>query len=172
MSSVAASASRRIMSSPTATERSGFTVTNTGLSGRGCGSSALAGSSTPRSTVASGAATMKMISSTSITSMNGVTLISCASTRSSSARRRPPSAPLEPSRVPMDLLRGARQPEQAAIALAADQEHHDRRDRRDQAERGGEQRLGDTGRDHRKVGGVGLRDADEGIHDAPDRAEQ
>jgi hypothetical protein len=31
------------------------------------------------STVASGAATMKMISSTSITSMNGVTLISCTS---------------------------------------------------------------------------------------------
>jgi len=50
VSSVAASASRRIMSSPTATERSGFTVTNTGLSGRGCGSTALAGSSTPRST--------------------------------------------------------------------------------------------------------------------------
>ena len=31
------------------------------------------------STVASGAATMKMMSSTSITSMNGVTLISCTS---------------------------------------------------------------------------------------------
>ena len=31
------------------------------------------------STVASGAATMKMMSSTSITSMNGVTLISCSS---------------------------------------------------------------------------------------------
>jgi hypothetical protein len=36
------------------------------------------------STVASGAAIMKMISSTSITSMNGVTLISCASSRSGS----------------------------------------------------------------------------------------
>src|SRR5262249_29883916 len=36
------------------------------------------------STVASGAAIMKMISSTSITSMNGVTLISSASSRSTS----------------------------------------------------------------------------------------
>jgi len=36
------------------------------------------------STVASGAATMKMISSTSITSMNGVTLISCISSSVSS----------------------------------------------------------------------------------------
>ena len=42
------------------------------------------GRSTGMSTVASGAATMKMISSTSITSMNGVTLISCTSSRSSS----------------------------------------------------------------------------------------
>jgi len=37
------------------------------------------------STVASGAATMKMISSTSITSMNGVTLISWFSARSACA---------------------------------------------------------------------------------------
>ena len=73
---VAVSVSRAMTSSPTATERSGFTVTNTGLSGRGDGSTALAGRLTPRSTVASGAATMKMIRSTSITSMNGVTLIS------------------------------------------------------------------------------------------------
>jgi hypothetical protein len=36
------------------------------------------------STVASGAATMKMMSSTNITSMNGVTLISCISARLSS----------------------------------------------------------------------------------------
>jgi hypothetical protein len=36
------------------------------------------------STVASGAATMKMISNTNITSMNGVTLISCTSSSASS----------------------------------------------------------------------------------------
>jgi hypothetical protein len=46
------------------------------LSGRCCGSAVDAGRLTAMSTVASGAATMKMMSSTSITSMNGVTLIS------------------------------------------------------------------------------------------------
>src|SRR5690606_8974151 len=51
--------------------------------GRGCGVADEVGKSTLISTVASGAATMKMISSTSITSMNGVTLISWFSTRSS-----------------------------------------------------------------------------------------
>ena len=40
---MAVSASRAMTSSPTATDRSGFTVTNTGLSGRGDGSTALAG---------------------------------------------------------------------------------------------------------------------------------
>jgi hypothetical protein len=46
-----------------------------------------AGRSTATSTVESGAATMKMISSTSITSMNGVTLISWFSSRSSLSLR-------------------------------------------------------------------------------------
>ena len=40
---------------------SGLMVTNTGLSGRGCSGAVLAGRLTPISTVASGAATMKMI---------------------------------------------------------------------------------------------------------------
>src|ERR1700749_4306499 len=47
-----------------------------GLSGLGCGWALETGSSTGTSTVESGAATMKMMSSTRITSMNGVTLIS------------------------------------------------------------------------------------------------
>ncbi len=47
-----------------------------GLDARGDGLAVEAGRSTLMSTVARGAATMKMISSTSITSMNGVTLIS------------------------------------------------------------------------------------------------
>src|SRR3954452_5867860 len=199
LSSVAVSASRTMTSSPTAIDRSGLTVTYTGWSGRGCGSTALAGRSTPRSTVASGAATMKMISSTSITSMNGVTLISWASARSSSL----PRARI-PNRAPMTaLLRGACGAGRATAAietalktsLAADQQQqlrrgvaeqrairrdrtrqiiidHDRRDGRDQPERGRQQRLGNSRRDHREVGGVGLGDADKGIHDAPHRAEQ
>ena len=35
-----------------------------------------------------------------------------------------------------------------------------------------QQRLRDTRRDNGKVGGVGPRDADETVHDAPHRAEQ
>ena len=60
-------------------------VRKIGLSGRCCGSAVEAGRSTATSTVASGAAIMKMISSTRMTSMNGVTLISCVSARSSSS---------------------------------------------------------------------------------------
>src|SRR6202043_1460560 len=67
-----------------ASERSAFTVTNKGLSGRWRACALEAGRSTETSTVASGAAIMKMISSTRMTSMNGVTLISCTSARSTS----------------------------------------------------------------------------------------
>ena len=59
-----------------AIDKSALTVRNTGLSGRGCGSAVDAGRLTAMSTVASGAATMKMINSTSTTSINGVTLMS------------------------------------------------------------------------------------------------
>ena len=47
-----------------------------------------------------------------------------------------------------------------------------RRNRRHQADRGGEQRLGDARRDHREVGVVHRRDRREAVHDAPHRAEQ
>ena len=47
-----------------------------------------------------------------------------------------------------------------------------RRDRRHQADRGGEQRLGDAGRDHRQVGVVHPRDRREAVHDPPHGAEQ
>ncbi len=60
-------------------------VTQVGLSGFFCGDAVEDGRSTGRSTVESGAATMKMISSTSITSMNGVTLISWVSPKSSAS---------------------------------------------------------------------------------------
>jgi hypothetical protein len=65
---------RGTSSLPSASVRSCFTVRNTGLSGRGCGCAFDTGRSTAMSTVDNGAATMKMMSSTSITSMNGVTL--------------------------------------------------------------------------------------------------
>ena len=42
----------------------------------------------------------------------------------------------------------------------------------DEADGGRQQRLGDAGRDHREVGGLRLRDADEAVHDAPHGAEQ
>ena len=67
-----------IASSPSARLRSDLSVRKIGLSGRGLRSALEAGRSTEMSTVASGAAIMKMISSTRITSMNGVTLISCS----------------------------------------------------------------------------------------------
>src|SRR3546814_7193985 len=47
-----------------------------------------------------------------------------------------------------------------------------RRNRGDQAERGGEQRLGDARRHHRKAGVLRRGDRGEGVHDAPYRAEQ
>src|SRR5262249_50266062 len=78
-SSVDPSASRATVSSPSVSVRSGLTVRNSGCGGRSCGGAVEAGRSTAMSTVASGAATMKMINSTSITSMNGVTLISWTS---------------------------------------------------------------------------------------------
>jgi hypothetical protein len=58
-------------------------VRKIGLSGRFCGSAVNPGRLTLTSTVASGAAIMKMISSTRMTSMNGVTLISWMSSSSS-----------------------------------------------------------------------------------------
>src|ERR1700750_1146552 len=48
----------------------------------------------------------------------------------------------------------------------------DGRDRGDEADRGRQQGFGDAGRYDREVGGLRLRDADETVHDAPDRAEQ
>src|SRR5436309_4327369 len=111
---------------------------------------------------------MKMISSTSMTSMNGVTLISCASANSSSSSK-PPSAIDAPiallrrarmratGRTDMGAVEVARQQPRGGAGSAAHQleigfghprkvvvDDH-RRNRRDQADRGGEQRLGNAG---------------------------
>src|SRR5581483_5796756 len=151
-SSALESSPRGTMVSPIAIVASDLMVTNTGLSGRGCSDAVDAGRLTPMSTVASGAATMKMINRTSITSINGVTLISCSTSNSSV---------LEPDgrRMAIGLLRRSRQRRRMAQLPAADDQQqlrggvteqgaiaadharemivdHDRRDRRDKAERG------------------------------------
>src|SRR6516225_2466996 len=154
------------------------------------------------STVASGAATMKIMSSTSITSMNGVTLISWTSFSASSpwSRRMTALSRVRRLGTPCRSLGGGRQCGAGrrgggAIEIAADQREHLRRCvaklravARDQArerviddhcrnrggepERGGEQRLGNAGRDYRQIGGMRLRYPDEAVHDAPNGAEQ
>src|SRR6516165_11188727 len=150
------------------------------------------------STVASGAATMKMISSTSITSINGVTLISCISSSVSSPWsrqtlmtthsstldggqwRRPPrgrsrhDGALEiAADEPQDLRRCIAKP--AAVARDRPREHvvnHHGRNGGRKPESRRQQRLGDARRDHGEEGGMRLRDADEAVNDAPDGAEQ
>src|ERR1700733_4082918 len=82
-SSVLGSSSRATMVSPIAIVASGLMVMNTGLSGRGCSGAVEGGRLAPISTVASGAATIKMINKTRMTSIKGVTLISCSTSRSS-----------------------------------------------------------------------------------------
>src|SRR5215831_15320108 len=163
-------------------------VTNTGLSGRGCSGAVLAGKLTPMSTVASGAATMKMMSSTKMTSMNGVTLISCWMSRSSPSDR-------FPRRTAMMLLRRSCERRRSAMLSAADHQQelrrgviqeravatddankmvvdHDRGDRGDEPHGGCQQRFGNAGSNHGEIGGVGFGNADERVHDSPDRAEQ
>src|SRR5262249_40305478 len=141
---------------------------------------------------------MKMISSTSITSINGVTLISCISSsvsspwsrrtlmttlsstldggqgrRSPRGRNRHDGALEIAADEPQDLRRGVAEP--GAIARDRPREyvvdHHGRNGGR-KPESGRQQRLGDARRDHREVRGMRLGDADEAVHDAPDGAEQ
>ena len=128
--------------------------------------------------------------------MNGVTLMSCVSAKSSSSSRSesPPSeiamtysaarewvAPGELTWVRSRSRDNSRPaaPEarldQFEIAFRDPREmivDDDGRDRRDEADRGRKQRLGDAGRDDREIGGLRLRDADEAVHDAPHGAEQ
>src|SRR5690606_12195860 len=160
----------------------------------GCAWALDAGRSTLISTVASGAATMKMISRTSMTSMNGVTLISWLSTRSSS----PPDFRLPAMIVSSNPAascacarhNGARCSGDLAIKVAADKPlHRSRRVRKHQAisrngaresvvdhhgrnrgnktERCCKQCLGNTRCDNGKVGRLRLADANKRIHDAP-----
>ena len=66
-------------------------------------------------------------------------------------------------------------PNQRAVMRRRARQHvvdHDCGDGGNEAERGCKQRLGDAGGHHREIRGVRLRDADEAVHDAPDRPEQ
>src|SRR3954451_19969561 len=156
-----------------ASERSGLMVPSVGLSGFFCGVAVDEGKSTGRSTVDSGAATMKMISSTRMTSMNGVTLISCVSAKSASSSSsvfaiEKAIALLRRARMGADMgaIEIARQESQGRARRSADQfqvalgdtrkvivDDHGR-DCRGEAERGGKQRLGDTRSDNGKICGL------------------
>src|SRR6185312_1810988 len=181
---------------PIMTARSGLSVTTSCFSGCGLASALAAGKSTAISTVAKGAAIMKMMSSTSITSMNGVTLISCNSSSVSSPwsrRRLTTRLSLDGCGNPAPLRRLLNG--NAAVEIAAyktqharrgvgmqrtirgrptrkDVVHDDRWNCRHQPECGRQQRFGNAGRDNRKIRGVLFGNADEAVHDAPYGAEQ
>src|SRR5262249_49373439 len=198
-SSVLGKRSRLTDSSPSASERSDLRGKYSDASSRRWRSALTAGRLTLMATVASGAATMKIMSSTSITSMNGVTLISWTSFSASSPWSRRMTALSCPHVDTPCRSLGGRQCGTGgrgggAIEIAADQREHLHRCvaklravARDQAgerviddncwnrggepKRGGEQRLGNAGRDHRQIGGMRLRYPDEAVHDTPNGPE-
>src|SRR5689334_18855872 len=148
------------------------------------------GRSTGTPTVSSGAETMKMISSTSMTSTIGVTLMSLM-TPWRRWRRLPtafPTVPLMPMRSgPRAHSALVDLPRQDGGKLVGEPLHpvcllvhlgrefiikNGRRYGRHEADRGGEQGLGDARGDHRQRGILRLGDRLEARHDAPDGAEQ
>src|SRR6185369_4514827 len=127
-----------------------------------------------------GAVIMKMMRRTSMTSTNGVTLMSEFSSSplpTFMAMRSPQEVPLDD--VQVVLLEGVNLRAQHPDAAREVVVRHHRRDRRDQADRGREQRLGDV-RPHggeRRRGRLGRsarigRDVEEREQDAHHRAEQ
>src|SRR4051794_2933668 len=122
--------------------------------------------------VMSGAVTMKMTSSTSITSMYGTTLISCIGPRlrRSAAMLLLHGLPVKDVRElfhealeavgePLDVVR---------VAVV----RHDRRNRGEQADRGRHQRLGNARGDLGEGRLLHVGEAAECVHDAPHRAEE
>src|SRR5262245_21864532 len=176
--------SRLTLAPPMKRLRSPLRLTKTGRGGRCCGSAFEAGTSRGMSTVASGAATMKMMSRTRITSMNGVTLISCTSSRVSVSCSLAATC-LGPHRVralrqihiTTDELRyrGGRVADQRPVAGGRARQHvvdDHRGNSREKPHAGGEKRFGNAGRHYREIGGLRLGDADEAVHHPPHRAEQ
>src|SRR3954469_18337474 len=168
-----------------------------GLASTLSGPALLCGKSSGTPAVIMGAVTMKMTRSTSMTSMNGVMLISLmALLRRPRRRRRSAAVPWAnpPDAIAMTLLPLSREPD-ALVDLARQDgrelvregfearlylgdlglelvvgEH--RRDRGEQADGGGEQRLGDAGRHDREACVLRGGDRGERGHDAPHRAEE
>src|SRR5687768_6773177 len=147
-----------------------------------CSSAAalLSGRSTWTPAVSKGAVTMKMISSTSMTSTIGVTLISDIGDR----RPRRPAPRMGPIAILGIHLQLAAQGAVEAVgeALEAGLEAIDavaeavvgdhRRDGGEQTDRGREQGLGDARGDDGEAGALGVGDGGEAAHDAEHRAEQ
>src|ERR1700677_2677298 len=147
----------------------------------------LCGKSSGTPTVSSGADTINTINSTSMTSTNGVTLISLMT-----ARRRPRRLPVRatfstltpifvPSPALVDLPRQDRrelvgetlQPLRLPVHVSHEFIiENRRRDGGNEADRGREQRLRDARRDHRERGVLRRRDRLEARHNAGTRAEQ
>src|SRR5688572_1949403 len=122
---------------------------------------------------------MKMISSTSSTSISGTTFTSAL--KAISPRRSPPSPP--PRLIISDQPFPGHRPDQlVAETLELTGEQPDavdeqivgdhRRNGGSEAAEGGHQRLGNTGRDRGQVARAAGGDADEGVHDAYHGAEQ
>ena len=140
-----------------------FTVRISGSSRTRSGCVVVSGRSTSMPCCIIGAVTMKMISSTSITSTNGVTLISengaVLARRSGAATasprpRAPPARPARSSRAEVRLELAREEVDRACeLAQARDEDVvEDRRgDRGEEADRRRDQRLGDAGRDHREA---------------------
>src|SRR5215211_603313 len=141
----------------------------------------------------SGVTIMKMISSTSMTSIIGVTLMSALTAPTPALPvdmataghrllgleflgedRTPELAPHALDQVVDQLFRGVGHLDREVLDLGREVvvgPH--RRDRNHEAEGGRDQRLGDTGRDARQAaGGALLRHADEGVHDTHRGAEE
>src|SRR6202789_130622 len=135
------------------------------------------GKSTLTPSLSSGAVIMKMISSTSITSMYGTTLISPISLR----RRRGLGMGLRLGRarraVALQNCRelfdeGVEPQPQGADLIGKPVVRNHRGNRREQADGRGDQRLGDTRRHRRQSGLLHITEIVEGAHDAPHGAEQ
>src|ERR1700733_535913 len=157
------------------------------------GSAAAFGRSTLMPWVNSGAVIMKTISSTSITSIYGTTLMSPMSRRLPLVRAGI-SAPCPHRRrrgwtgtgrypgrtTPGIALQNGRQllhecvvaQFEAARLIGVAVIGHDRRNGGKQADGGGHQRLGDPRRDHRQRRLLHVPERAEGVHDAPDGAKQ
>src|ERR1700761_3500418 len=128
----------------------------------------------------SGAVTMKMTSSTSMTSMYGTTLMSAIARRELPRmleRMGPPAIvtslmclALQDVREFLDEGLEANGQPIDIVGVAVVRDH--RRNRGEQADCRGHERLGDTRRDVRERGLLDVRESPERIHDAPDRTEQ